>query len=237
MASIIGFFYSGLTLSLGIFILTCSLREGHGSQNHPNIAGTSDNITYELDACAKCTSYRPFPTHSLRICSVGRLKDDIRELKRILGEVLLNYASSNNMAIEEEERNGMFINYNYQTVLNGNKALWMQTYDKIHSTLHEISLNMTVMEPFVHQRLVTSFLNSLQTVMCYLQATLKLAYFTEEDMHLQVTCNRSLTLSLDIARSTGFQINFAIQSLLTARDALNEIYNVVNFHDMRYLQL
>ncbi|KAL3863032.1 hypothetical protein ACJMK2_004814 [Sinanodonta woodiana] len=234
MASIIGYFHSGLTLSLGIFILTCSLREGHGSQNHLKITRTPDNITYELDACAHCTSYRPFPTHSLRICSVGRLKDDIRELKRILGEALLKYASSNNMGIEEDERSGMFINYNYQTVLNGNKALWMQTYDKMHSTLHEILLNMTVMEPFVDQGLVTSFLNSLQTVMCYLQATLKLAYFTEEDM-----CRRSLTLSRDIelARSTGFRINFAIQSFLTARDALNEIYNVVKFDYMRYLQL
>ncbi|KAK3600860.1 hypothetical protein CHS0354_014227 [Potamilus streckersoni] len=143
------------------------------------------------------------------------------------------------MPIEEEERNGMFINYNYQAVFNGNTTSWMQTYDKIHSRLHDIAINMTVVKLLVDQRLATSFLNFLRTVMCQLQATLKLDSFTEENTHLQVRCRRSLTISRDIenAQSTHIRINFSIQSLLTARDALNEIYNVIKFDNIwKYLQ-
>lgn len=68
-------------------IIIGSSTESLGNQSHLYMART-------MDACSICEDYEPNPTHSLRACSVGQLRDDVYELQRMFGEAFSTYVSS-----------------------------------------------------------------------------------------------------------------------------------------------
>ncbi|KAL3863362.1 hypothetical protein ACJMK2_005120 [Sinanodonta woodiana] len=193
------------------------------------IASLNECISFEHDACSICKHYNSSPTQLPRACSVGTLKHDVRELKRVLGEALRTYEHKINTRIEEEERNGMYPEYTYQKAFTRDSLSWMQKYDTIHNMLQEICLNMTDMEHVEGFIIMTEFLHSLRTVMCELQAILKLGSFAKEDTHLQITSRRPHVISLNIENtwSTNNGMNLFIRNLLTSRDALDEIADVL----------
>ncbi|KAL3863361.1 hypothetical protein ACJMK2_005119 [Sinanodonta woodiana] len=219
-------------LTLNILIIIGSFNECIGNENHLHIVRTLNEISYELDESSVCKHYEPSPTHQMRACIVGHLKHDVHELQLDLGQALRTYELEINTGIEEEERKGMYTEYTYQKTFTGDSLSWVQNYSTIYNMLQEISLNMTVMDLLVGSGLLTKFLHSNRRIMCQLQAILKIGSFAKEDTHLQLTSRRSLVMSRNIENRlfTNYRQNFFIRNFLTARDALNEIVDVLKLH-------